>query len=145
VRASEGGVTATITSMDSLFKDMYPRAGDRIKQWVVDQRREYDWERETCPRFSVPEHEDNTGAVCRNSNDKVPWTYLNHDCCHDCGDYLEDLRETPSVQAWLDEKAKRPPIEQDRTKYSDEIAEDVMMQDHPILRAMIPKAGPFDE
>ena len=32
-------MSTTVTSMNDIFKDMYPQAGTRIKQWVVDQRK----------------------------------------------------------------------------------------------------------
>jgi hypothetical protein len=123
----------TLISMNDLFKDMSPQPGSRLKQWVVDTRREDAWERETCPRFPVPEHEDNTGAVCRNSHDRVPWTYLNHDCCEYCNDECERLRSEPQVQAWLIARSERPPIEQDRSKYSDEVQPDYPAMKHPML------------
>lgn len=51
-------MTASTESTDSLFKDIYPRPGERIKQWVVDVRREDAWARETCPRFTMDPHND---------------------------------------------------------------------------------------
>jgi hypothetical protein len=129
---------SSTSSFDSILRDMFPCAGDRLKQYVVDSRRESAWEAATCPRFPVPEHEDNTGAVCRNSNERVPWTALNHDCCHDCGDFHEAMRTGTTVVAWLAEKAKRPPIETDHEKLSDEIAPDVSLGEHPFF-AMLKK------
>lgn len=117
-------MSMTIEAFDATLKDMYPRPGDRIKQWVVDLRGEQKWESETCPKFDVADHKDNTGARCRNSGELVPWTYLEHDCCDGCCNMHEYVRESPSVQTWLTEKANRPPIEQDRTKLSNEIAPD---------------------
>ena len=119
------------------MKDFYPLPGTRLKQYVVDQYREAAWERETCPRFDVEEHDDNTGLRCRNEG-PTPWTYLDHDCCHDCGDRHTALRDGPSVRAWLEEKAKRPPIESDRTKLSDEIARDLSLKENPVF-AMLKK------
>lgn len=124
-----------LTTVAELFKDMYPQPGERIKQWVVDSRREDEWERDTCPRFETSEHEDNTGIECRNSASKVLWTHLDHDCCSDCCSMYEALAVDYSVTAWLAEKAKRPPIEADRTKLSDEIQEDWAMREHPLLKA----------
>lgn len=111
---------SVLVSMSALFKDMYPRPGDRLKQWVVDQRREAKWERETCPRVSIAEHKDNTDAWCRNAG-LTPWTFLSHDCCSTCCDLHEATESRADVQAWLAEKAKRPPVEQDRAKLSDEV------------------------
>lgn len=117
--------------MNDLLKDMYPRPGDRIKQWVVDERREDKWERETCPKVVVSSHRDNTDAECRNAG-AMPWTWLEgHDCCYTCNDLAESLKSREDIAAWLAEKAARPPIEQDRTKFSDEIAEDIAARAHP--------------
>lgn len=126
----------TLTDMNALLKDMFPRPGERVKQWVVDTRREHAWESATSPRFKVVWHLDNTGIECRNSASDAPWSDLDHDCCYFCGDLHEHARELPSVQAWLAEKAKRPPIEQDRTKLSDEIAPDPRLASHPALRML---------
>jgi hypothetical protein len=116
VTNNSGMRSSDLVDISQLFKDMYPGPGDRIKQWVVDQRREYEWERGTCPTIEVQVHEDNTGTECRNSG-KVPWTYLDHDCCYTCGELHEATQSLVVVQEWLAEKAKRPPIEQDRTKF----------------------------
>jgi hypothetical protein len=123
----------TVTSMNALFKDMYPLPGTRLKQWVVDSRREAAWENDTCPRFDVAEHDDNTGTLCRNVG-RVPWTFLNHDCCHTCNEQLEAIENGPQVQAWLAAKAARPPIEQDRSKLSDEVQPDYPPMSNPFLR-----------
>jgi hypothetical protein len=119
---------ATITSMDQLFRDMYPLPGTRLKQWVVDSRRERAWEVQTCPRVVVPVHDDNTGLECRNARSTVAWTDLNHDCCGECNELMEATESRDDVSAWLAEKAKRPPIEQDRTKLSDEVEPE---REHP--------------
>lgn len=129
---------STLTTFDALLKDMYPLPGTPLKQWVVDQRRESRWESETCPRFTPGEHEDNTGVECRNSITSVPWTHLAHDCCYFCNDLGERYEQTPEVQAWLAEKAKRPEVCADRTKFSDEVERDWSMQLSPIL-ALLPR------
>jgi hypothetical protein len=127
-------MTATIVSIDSLLKDMYPLPGQRIKQWVVDQRREDDWECETCPKIDIVSHEDNTGTTCRNVG-PLPWTFLDHDCCYTCGELHEATRTLAVVQEWLAEKAKRPPIEQDRAKFSEEVQADFgPVACHPLLK-----------
>lgn len=123
----------TVSSFSAALKDYYPAPGTRIKQYVVDTYRENKWERETCPRFTMPAHDDNTDAPCRNAIEAVPWTYLDHDCCYFCGDHHEQLRALPEVQAWLAERAKRPPIESDRSKFSDEIAPELSFAAHPLL------------
>lgn len=123
-----------LQSMSALFKDMYPQPGERIKQWVVDTRREDQWEQKTCPRFETSEHDDNTGIECRNSASKVPWTHLEHDCCNECCSMHEHFQRDAVVRTWLDEKAKRPPICEDRSKLSDEIARDPSVTEHPSLK-----------
>lgn len=128
-------MTATITTISMLYKDHFPLPGHRLKQYVADGRREAAWERETCPRFMPAQHDDNTGLECRNSMQKVPWTFLEHDCCYFCNDLCERYQEEPEVKAWLAEKAKRPPICEDRAKLSDEVE-----PEHPPL-AMHPFFG----
>jgi hypothetical protein len=120
---------ATVTSFDAMFRDLYPQPGDRIKQWVVDSRRESAWESQTCPKVDVPEHDDNTGTGCRNVG-RLPWTYLRHDCCSECEDIHDQTASRPDVVAWLAEKAARPPVEADRSKYSDQ-----RQPEYPALRA----------
>jgi hypothetical protein len=122
-----------MVNMDSLFKDMYAQPGQRLKQWVVDQRRESKWENETCPKVSVPQHDDNTGASCRNGGDAVPWTYLSHDCCGLCEDFGDEAAKRDDVIAWRAEKAKRPPIETDHSKLSDEVQADYGSFSHPLM------------
>lgn len=92
-----------IVSVDALLKDMFPLPGMPLKQWVVDLRREAAWERETCPRLTPDDHEDNTGITCRNAQMFVPWTFLEHDCCEFCNDLYERHRDAPMVQTWLAE------------------------------------------
>ncbi len=128
-------MTSTTISVDALFKDMYPRAGERIKQWVVDMRRERAWEVATCPHVDVPDHKDNTGADCRNVGASI-WVDLEkHDCCHDCEDLAAALRLRPDVAAWL-ARTDRPAVTRDRSVLSDEIAEDVTLRDHPLFRTV---------
>ena len=128
----------TLTRFDQLLKDSFPLPGTPLKQYVVDRRREAEWERETCPRFTPAEHEDNTDIECRNSMTSVPWTHLAHDCCYFCNDLGERYEKTPEIQAWLAEKAKRPPVEQDLSKLSNEVEPDWFAASNPVL-AMVPK------
>jgi len=74
-------VTSNIVSVDALYRDLYPAAGTRIKQWVVEMQREFAWERETCPRVDVPVHNDNCGGECRNVG-TTQWMNLDQDSCH---------------------------------------------------------------
>ncbi len=127
-------MTSTSVSVTHLFKDLYPRAGDRIKQWVIDSRRERAWDLETCPSVSLPPHKDNTDADCRNVPSAVWIDLAQHDCCHECNDVAEAMEvNEPAVVAWLAERARRPPICADRAALSDEIAEDYSLRGHPLL------------
>ena len=128
---------ATVASVDRTLKDMFPRPGMRIKQWVVDRWRESEWEHQTCPRFNVDPHLDNTGCECRNSGE-TSFKHLNHDCCSTCEDLYELANNSQAVMNWLAERAKRPDICADRDKFSDEIAPDPRTYEHPLL-AMLPR------
>jgi hypothetical protein len=120
-----------VTNMTDIMKDMYPQAGSRIKQWVVDRRREAKWENETCPVSIVSEHRDNTDAPCRNVPSAIWLALHQHDCCHVCNDQAEhEQQERCDVHNWLVDRKKRPPIEQDETKLSDEV-----QPDYPPLRS----------
>jgi hypothetical protein len=113
---------ADTVSLSALFKDLYPGGGNRIKQWVVESRRERAWENETCPRVATEPHLDNTGLDCRESVGPALWFHLDgHDCCHTCNDLAEEARTRQDIAAWLALKAERPPIISDRTALSDEI------------------------
>jgi hypothetical protein len=129
-----------VTSFDVTLKDFYPRPGERIKQYVVETRREYQWEDETCPRVDVPEHDDNTGASCRNVG-RAQWRHLDHDCCSTCEALDVETASRTDVQEWLAAKAARPPICSDRTRISDEIAPEwPSLREHPMF-AMPPKGS----
>jgi hypothetical protein len=127
--------------MADIMRDMYPQPGERIKQWVVDTRRESEWERATCPRFPMYGHDDNTGIECRNSRAVVPWTWLEgHDCCYVCNDIGDGLRDNADVQRWQAERAARPPIEADRDRLSDEVEGD-WMSAHGLFDVFKPRRG----
>lgn len=132
---------STLESFNRALKDVYARPGERLKQWVVDTHRENEWESETCPRFQIPEHEDNTdegtGMLC-SSVGLTQWRYLDHHACSICGVLHRFTANDPRVVAWLAEKAKRPPIEADHSKLSDEIAPDLALADNPVF-AMLRK------
>lgn len=119
-------------SFDQMMRDHYPLPGTRLKQYVVDSRREYAWERETAPRIYMKQHADNTGALCRNDGG-TPLPFLEHDCCHVCNRMLASVATWPDVAEWLTEKAKRPPVETDREKLSDEIEPDRSFADNPLF------------
>jgi hypothetical protein len=121
------------------MRDLFPRPGARIKQWVVELHREITWEHAACPRVFVAQHDDNTGARCRNV-DATPWTYLNHDCCNTCSDLHEAAAVWPDVEAWRALRSERPPLTcDDRDALSDEVLPD--FEAHPrivvVRRAML--------
>lgn len=127
----------TVTTVSALFRDMYPRAGERIKQWVVDQRKQTEWGQATCPRVGIAGHNDNTGDWCRNSGAGARWIDMEgHDCCGECNDMAEHTRMRPDIVAWLAERDARPKPTSDRTLLSDEIAPDIALTDHPMLRML---------
>lgn len=121
------------------MRDLSPRPGERLKQWVVELHREVTWEHLTCPRVFVAQHADNTGARCRNI-DATPWTYLNHDCCDTCSDLHDATAVRPDVEAWRTLRSERPPRAcDDREALSDEVQPDFEV--HPrivvVRRAML--------
>lgn len=112
--------TVDTVSFDALLRDLHPLPGQRVRQWVVDTRKREEWKRATAPRIHVSDHMDNTGIECRNGG-SVPVYALEHDCCGHCNDVYAVAAGNPEVAEWLAELAKRPPVCEDRTKYSDEI------------------------
>lgn len=121
-----------LTSVSALLKDLYVQPGDRLKQWVVDSRRESEWESRTCPLVAVEVHDDNTGSQCRNTYaTAMQWRRLTHDCCHTCNKLQDANEQRPDIAEWLIEKSKRPPIEKDHSKYSDEV-----QADYPLLHRL---------
>jgi hypothetical protein len=114
-------VSSKPKSMIQVMKDLYPQSGSRIKQWVVDKRRETQWENDTCPTSVTSEHRDNTDALCRNVPTAIWLALHQHDCCYVCNDQAErERRERCDVHNWLIDRGKRPPIEQDEDKLRDE-------------------------
>lgn len=129
-----------VTSLRETMRDFYPRAGERLKQYVVDMRRENAWESATCPRVDLAGHEDNTGARCRNEGPTL-WTHLDHDCCETCGRRHIFERSRSDITAWIVLRDARPPIEADHANLSDEIEPDRSLEPHPML-AMFAKGRP---
>lgn len=114
---------ASIVTFSHALKDYYPLPGTRIKQYVLDTHRENEWERDTCPKVAMIEHDDNTGTPCHYSASSAQWRYvLDHDCCEVCNAVGVAFASEPRIKAWLDEKARRPPICADREVLSDKIA-----------------------
>lgn len=153
-------MTLTTVSMNETMKDVYPTPGTRIKQWVVDQRKEREWTQATCPRVEVPPHIDNCtpgiygyeldaeygppigGHIpCRNVGSAI-WVDLDHDSCYVCGDLCAATRNRPDIAAWCVEQAARPRPCVDRSQLSDEIAPDLSMLDNPMLALLRPRSKP---
>lgn len=151
---ARGGPHVDLESFDRTLRDLYAAPGTRIKQWVVELRREQAWAAKTCPRIDVPEHIDNCmplgwdvgfdseygppiggRAVCRNVG-STQWTHLDHDSCHTCGDLHEATRSRPDVAAWIALRALRPPITSDREALSDEVAPALELRGHPAIVAL---------
>lgn len=129
----------TLASFDSTLKDLYPLPGQRLKQWVVDDRRETAWANETAPRVYLRGHDDNTLLPCRNAGD-VRYHDLDHDACDVCGALHEAFAREPRVKAWIEAKAARPPVCADRSKLSDEVEPaDTRMSFGGALLAMLPR------
>lgn len=123
-----------LVSWDSMLKDYYPRPGERIKQYVVDQRRLDQWVSRTSPRFIIEAHDDNCGSQCRNFG---PTRYMDlriHDCCNVCNDLAGAMASSPEVIAWQEELKKQPQPCDDRTKLSNEIAPSLSLRKHPTMR-----------
>lgn len=134
---------ANLASFDQTLRDFFPKPGERIKQYVVDMRRESAWERETCPRFLIGAHQDNTDAVCRNAGD-VAWTDLAHDCCDTCCTEHEHHGHEPQVVAWLEQKAARSPVCADKSQLSDEVAPELPSFRLSPVFATLPKRQPVE-
>lgn len=125
----------TVSAAGDTLRDFYPLPGTRIKQWVVEARRELTWELETCPRVTIDPHDDNTGVPCRNHG-YVPWTHLDHDCCDVCCALHDSKKVGADVVSWLSERAQRPAITADREALSDQIEPRRPMPVHPLVARM---------
>lgn len=126
---------ATVTSVTSLYKDLYPRPGTRIKQWVIDDRAVDAWERETCPQFPVDAHDGGDGITCPSCGPTL-WIDLRHAECDTCSTLADKLRERPEVVTWCAEQAvRRAAITADHSLLSDEIAPPLVdISEHPFLK-----------
>lgn len=133
---------STMTNFDVIMKDRYPLPGTRIKQYVVDERREEAWADATCPRVLVIPHTrivDDIESGCIEGH--VQWHKLENGC-ELCGAVQYATRDLDRVQQWLSLKAARPPICSDRTVLSNEIAPDwTIMSKHPLFK-MAPRSKP---
>lgn len=115
------GVNIDFVSLDKWMKDHYPSPGDRIKQYVVDERNLRAWELATCPRVVVPDHVDNCECQCRNVGEHA-WVDLTHDSCGECEDIQDRTSTRQDVVDWLAERDKQPKPCADRELLSDEVA-----------------------
>lgn len=128
-------------AFDATMKDVYPLPGSRIKQWVVDMRREDEWERETCPRLEVPQHYgdcDDTEAASGDVSDcasvgPTSWLDIHGRECRFCDGFSQGSLGLPEMVAWFAAKRARPPICADRNQLSDEIAPDMGKMESPLL------------
>jgi hypothetical protein len=128
----------TTVSFDRVIKDRYPAPGDRIKQYVVDEQRERAWEQRTCPHVGIGPHLDDDGEACMWRNavaGDALWCDLdrNVNCsfCRLAGDRAQHRHD---IAAWRVMKAQRPPICEDRDKFSEEIAPPLGdLRDNPLL------------
>lgn len=123
----------TVRSIGESMRDLFPLAGQRIKQWVVEQRREEAWTRATCPVVVVHVHHDDSEALCARSGSDVQWYLLDDHECQECSDLQEATSNQTDVEAWLRVRASRPPITRDHVTMSDEIEGDSALQDNPLL------------
>lgn len=130
-------MTVNTASMDAVFKDLYPRPGERIKQWVVDLRKEEEWIRATCPKVDIADHDDNTGAWCSNSGRSSWYDMLHHNCCTTCNDMAWSTKMRVDITAWRVELSARPPCCTDRSVLSDEVAEDMSLAENPLYKLVL--------
>lgn len=130
-----------LTSFDATMRDMYAAPGTRLKQWVVDMRREDEWERETCPKLAVPHHYDECDDIEAASGELYPcanvgptsWRTLCLTDCRFCDGFAQAAQCLPEMLAWFAAKAERPPVCADHDLLSDEVQEDVSLRDHPLF------------
>lgn len=81
------------TSFDQMMKDLFPKPGEPMKQWVLDARAARRELERTGKRVAVPPHRDNTDIDCRNVGDAtLVYDLEHHDCCHVCNELGEASR-----------------------------------------------------
>lgn len=105
---------------------------------------------ELCPKFEVPVHDDNTGVQCR-SRGTVSWASLEgHDCCHDCNDTAESLRDDSGVVAWRSDRERRRVLAP-RVKThagvtpNDSVVANQLVDDPPSLQADVSSSSKIDD
>lgn len=127
----------TTRSMDQVMKDFYPLPGTRIKQYVVETRAFYEWERGSAPKFYVGEHKNDYGNPCGNGAREVSWLQMDDSDCQTCRDNQEATERDPAMLAWYPERAaRREAICKDTEKLSDEIAPDPSLELHPVMQML---------
>lgn len=129
---------ANLVSFDAGLKDRYPRPGDRIKQYVVNERLEREWDLATCPKVDAGKsHNDNTDDTCWCSG-PTPWIDLfYHPHCSICGENGARSIDRGDIVAWRMAKRERPsPDACGRDVLSDEIAPDLSLRDNPMFRML---------
>lgn len=131
---------ADVTSLDATMRDVYPLPGERIKQWVVDMRREHEWERATCPRLEVPHHLNSNDETCYELEEcasvgLTSWNDIHGSDCRFCDGFAQGALGRPEMVAWFAEKAARPPGCSDRSQLSDEVQPDLApLGDSPLFK-----------
>lgn len=128
----------TVNGADRYWRDLHPRPGERIKQYVVDLRKEREWALGTCPRIEVAEHADNSGATCRNVG-SARWIDLDVDGCSTCSNLCNSQRYRSDIAVWRVQADERFGETSDRTALSDEVAGDplVTLDGYPVGRSEV--------
>lgn len=120
-----------LMSFDAVVRDYFPQPGERLKQYVVDERREHGWAMATCPSVPVDAHLDNTGAEC---GYETRWIDLFHaHCCSTCGAIADKTQGLPAIAEWRAERDARPKPCADRALLSDEIVPPLELSKTPML------------
>lgn len=76
------------------------------KRYLYKSVAEEQWERETCPRVYVEQHDDNTELQCRNWGSTL-WTWLDHDACDQCNLIMGETMVRADIMMWRIERARR--------------------------------------
>jgi hypothetical protein len=139
-------IVATVSSFDTVLRDRYPLPGERIKQYVVDERRIDAWERETCPKLPVPPHYEDPDDTEAASGDVVGcpsvgetrWRDIQgcDSSCRFCEGFAFAARSLPVMVDWFaarDRYLAEYPICADREQRSDEISPEVDLRSNPVL------------
>lgn len=126
----------TLISLEAALRDRYPSPGERIKQYVIDERKHREWVDTTCPHVAVVLHRDDKGEWCPTSGDPRWHTIGEHGGCSRCDATKARSASLPAIVEWVALRNMRPPICSDRTLLSDEVAPDVSLDQHLNRRAL---------